>query len=295
MSGDRPRLSVSLDRAAELVPRPAIVSRAANRHDPGRRIPRGKAASGGLHRVTLMSGTSRPPSGIYSLQLSDQSILKVSPAGGGMMDLKVLGRDLGRFHPLDRPGQAPLSHAMANQLLSIRNLDRQVGADRQHPRRAIRARRHDDAPHHRGRHAPVRRPRARRADRRAVGSVGSMSLGDVRLGPTGHVVIAGNVSGTGTGTSTSTGTPPSGTGTSTVTINGTIAGTITATGSGSGFGHDPQHPAYRGPMTIDNVAIDGGRFLIVGDSAAPIQVPSSLSLSQMASFPSSATRLGLSR
>ena len=30
-------------------------------------------------------------SGIYSLQLSDQSILKVSPAGNGQIDVKVLG------------------------------------------------------------------------------------------------------------------------------------------------------------------------------------------------------------
>ena len=115
-----------------------------------------------------------------------------------------------------------------------------------------------------------------------LGSLGSMNLGDVRLGPTGHVVIAGDVSGTGAGTSTSSNTA-SGTGTSSITINGTVTGTITATGSGSGTGSSST-PQTVGSVTINRMAIDGGEFRIVGDSSAPIQVLGTLSLSHNGVF-----------
>ena len=116
-----------------------------------------------------------------------------------------------------------------------------------------------------------------------VGSLGSMSLGNVMLGPTGHVVIAGNVSGLGTGTTTNTGGTASGTGTSTVTINGTVTGTITASGSGTGTGSS-SIPQTVGSVTINQMAIDGGEFRIVGDSSAPIQIMGTLSLSHNGVF-----------
>jgi hypothetical protein len=106
-----------------------------------------------------------------------------------------------------------------------------------------------------------------------------MTLGDVNLGPTGHVVIAGNVTGSGTTTTTASGTAS---GTGTVTITGTVTGTITATGSGSST--TPVIPLTAGNVTINKLAIDGGEFRILGDSVAPIQIQGSLSLSHNGVF-----------
>lgn len=112
-----------------------------------------------------------------------------------------------------------------------------------------------------------------------LGSVDTVLLGDVLLGPSGHVVIAGDVNGTATPTSTSS-TSASGTGS--VTIQGTVTGTITATGTGSGTA--PTTPEAVGAMIIGGVVIDGGRFIIAGDSVAPIQIQTSMILSHNGLF-----------
>ncbi len=111
------------------------------------------------------------------------------------------------------------------------------------------------------------------------GSVDAMSVGQVLLGPNGHVIIAGNLNGTTVPTNNSS-TSASGTGS--VTINGTVTGTITATGTGSGTA--PTTPQTVGAITIGTVAMDGGEFVVVGDSVAPIQITNDMSLSDNGLF-----------
>jgi hypothetical protein len=214
-------------------------------------------------------------SGIYNLQIAGPGILKTSAAPGGSIDLKVLGTSANSTLTITQV--RPRFHA-PNQLLSIRNLiirSGQIGS-------IIAAPVELD-----GTMTPLTTAvttlqfgglgPAAQVD--VAGGVGSMTLGDVNLGPTGHVVIAGNVTGSGTTTTTSTGT---GTGTGTVTITGTVTGTITATGSGSSTTNVV--PLTAGQVSIDRMSIDGGEFRILGDSVAPIQVQGSLSLSHNGVF-----------
>ena len=190
-------------------------------------------------------------SGIYNLTIGGPGILKTGAAGGGMTDLKVLGTSADSTLTITQ--LKPRFH-VPNQLLSIRNLtikSGQIGSINASPVELD------------GTMTPLTSSvntiqfgglgPAAQID--VVGSLGSMSLGNVMLGPTGHVVIAGNVSGLGTGTTTNTGGTATGTGTSTVTINGTVTGTITASGSGTGHRH-VQRPANRGVR--DDLA-DGDR------------------------------------
>src|SRR4051812_6586703 len=69
----------------------------------------------GFSRVRNILTTS----GIYNLQIGGPGILKTSAAGGGMMDLKVLGTSAGSTLSITQV--RPRYHA-TNQLLSIRNL-----------------------------------------------------------------------------------------------------------------------------------------------------------------------------
>jgi hypothetical protein len=214
-------------------------------------------------------------SGIYNLQINGPGILRTNPAGNGSVDLKVLGTST--TSTLTVTQVRPRYHA-PNALLSIRNLtvrSGQIGS-------IIAAPMELD-----GTMTPLTTALttlqfgglgpAAQVD--VSGGVGSMSLGDVVLGPTGHVVIAGDVTGSGTTTTTSSGTS---TGTGTVTINGTVTGTITATGSGSST--TPVIPLTAGQVNIDRLTIDGGEFRILGDSVAPIQIQGSLSLSRNGVF-----------
>ena len=106
-----------------------------------------------------------------------------------------------------------------------------------------------------------------------------MSVGQLLLGPAGHVIIAGNLNGTTVPTNNST-TSASGTGS--VTITGTVTGTINATGTGSGTA--PTTSQTVGPITIGTVAMDGGQFVVVGDSVAPIQITNDMTLSHNGLF-----------
>lgn len=166
-------------------------------------------------------------SGIYSLQLSDRAVLKVSPAGDGQIDVKVLGTT--DSSTLTITQVRPRYH-LPSGLLSIRNLSIKSGEIG-----SILA-------------APVELDGTMTPLTSAVstmdfgvlgpkaqvdvnGSVGAMSIGQLLLGPNGHVIIAGNLNGTTVPVNNSS-TSASGTGS--VTITGTVTGTITATGTGSG-------------------------------------------------------------
>lgn len=237
----------------------------------------------GRRLLSYYTGFSRvrnilSPSGIYNLQINGPGLLKANPAGGRMMDLKVLGTSADSTLTITQV--RPRFH-VANRLLSVRNLtirSGQIGSILAAPIELD------------GTMTPLTTSvdtiqfgglgPAAQIDVR--GGLGSMTLGDVRLGPTGHVVIAGNVSGTGSGTSTSSNTA-TGTGTSSVTINGTVTGTITASGSGTGSGTSSV-PQTVGSVTIGKMAIDGGEFRIVGDSVAPVQIVGGLSLSHNGVF-----------
>jgi hypothetical protein len=214
-------------------------------------------------------------SGIYNLQIAGPGILKTNAAPGGAVDLKVLGTSTDSTLTITQV--RPRFHA-PNQLLSIRNLtirSGQIGSVIATPVELD------------GTMTPLTTAvttlqfgglgPAAQVD--VDGGVGSMSLGDVNLGPTGHVVIAGNITGSSTTTTTSSGT---GTGTGTVTITGTVTGTITATGSGSSTTNVV--PLTAGQVSIGRMSIDGGEFRILGDSVAPIQIQGGLSLSHNGVF-----------
>jgi hypothetical protein len=215
------------------------------------------------------------PSGVYSLALSDQSILKVSPASKGQIDVKVLGSTSSTTLTIT---QIRPRYHVTGGLLDIRNLDIKSGLMGS----IIAAPAELD-----GVMSPLTSSLTTLqfgtlgagAQIDVNGSVNTVSLDSVLLGPTGHVIIAGNVNGTTTSTSTSS-TAASGTGS--VTIQGTVTGTITATGTGSGTA--PTTPATVGAMTLGTVAIDGGRFVIAGDSVAPIQVRNDMTLSHNGLF-----------
>ena len=214
-------------------------------------------------------------SGIYSLQLSDQSVLKVSPAGNGQIDVKVLGTTTSSTLTIT---QVRPRYHLPNDLLSIRSLtirSGQIGSILAAPVELD------------GTMTPLTSSVSTmdfgtlgpRAQIDVGGSVGAMSVGQVLLGPTGHVIIGGNLNGT-TVTTNNSSTSASGTGS--VTINGTVTGTITATGTGSGTA--PTTPQTVGAITIGSMAMNGGEFVVVGDSVAPIQITNNMSLSENGLF-----------
>jgi hypothetical protein len=93
------------------------------------------------------------------------------------------------------------------------------------------------------------------------------------------VIIAGNLNGTTVPTNNSS---TSASGTASVTINGTVTGTITTTGTGSGTA--PTTAQSVGAISIGTVAMDGGEFVVVGDSVAPIEITNDMSLSHNGLF-----------
>ena len=213
--------------------------------------------------------------GVYSIGLSDQSILKVTPAGNGQIDIKALGTT--STTDLTITQIRPRYH-LPSGLLLIHNLDiksGQIGSIDASPAELN------------GVMTPISTSLTTLqfgvlgagAQVDVDGSVNSVSLGEVLLGPSGHVLIAGNINGTSTAASTSS-TTASGTGS--VTIQGTVTGTITATGTGSGTA--PTTAATVGAMTIATVAIDGGSFVVGTDSVAPIQIQNSMTLSHNGLF-----------
>src|SRR4051794_33403238 len=166
-------------------------------------------------------------SGVYSLQLSDQSVLKANAAGNGQIDVKLLGTT--SSSTLTITLVRPRYHLPSN-VLSIRNLtikSGEIGSILAAPAQLD------------GTMTPLTSSVSTldfgglgpRAQIDVNGSVDAMNLGRVLLGPNGHVIIGGNLNGTTVPTNSSS-TSSSGTGS--VTIDGTVTGTITATGTGSG-------------------------------------------------------------
>jgi hypothetical protein len=216
------------------------------------------------------------PSGIYNLQINGAGLLRPSPAGNGAIDLKVLGTDASSSLTITlvRP-----RYHLPSQLLSIRDLTIKSGqlgslvADPVELDGSMTPLTTSMSTLEFGALGPG-------AQIDVQGAINTVNLGDVTLGPNGHVVIAGNPNGpTTSSTSSSTAN-----GTGTVTVVGTVTGTITATGSGSGSSTTPINLQTVGSVTIKTLAIDGGRFVILGDSAAPIQVQGNMSLSRNGLF-----------
>lgn len=128
-------------------------------------------------------------SGVYSLQLSDQSILKVTGAGNGQIDVKALGTTSSTTLTISliRP-----RYHRPSGLLQIRNLNinsGQIGSI--------------DAPSAllNGAMTPLASSVSTMsfgvlgpgAQINVGGDVGSMSVGAVDLGPSGHVIIGGDL------------------------------------------------------------------------------------------------------
>ncbi len=214
-------------------------------------------------------------SGVYSLQIDGPGVLKTQPAGGGAFDVKVLGTT--DASTLTITQVRPRFH-VANGLMSIDNLiirSGQIGSILASPVEldgAMSPLSSSVGTLEFGALGPG-------AQINVNGSVGSMSVGQLLLGPAGHVIIAGNLNGTTAPTNNST-TSASGTGS--VTITGTVTGTINATGTGSGTA--PTTSQTVGPITIGTVAMDGGQFVVVGDSLAPIQITNDMTLSHNGLF-----------
>jgi hypothetical protein len=182
------------------------------------------------------------PSGVYSLQIDGPGVLKTSPAGKGTVDVKVLGTT--SVSTLTITQVRPRFH-VAGGLMSIRNLvirSGEIGG-------IIAAPAELD-----GVMTPlvsslgalefgVLGPAAQ-ID--VGGDVGSMSVGAVDLGPTGHVVIAGD-------------------------LNGALA-------------LETPGQTTTGVTSIGTLAIDGGRFVIGRDSLSPITIGGDMSLSHNGLF-----------
>src|SRR5271166_2198890 len=214
-------------------------------------------------------------SGVYSFQIDGPGVLKTQPAGGGSFDVKVLGTT--DASTLTITQVRPRFH-VANNLMSIDNLtirSGQIGSILAGPVEldgAMSPLSSSVGTLEFGALGPG-------AQINVNGSVGSMSVGQLLLGPAGHVIIAGNLNGTTVPTNNST-TSASGTGS--VTITGTVTGTINATGTGSGTA--PTTPQTVGAITIGTMAINGGEFVVVGDAVAPIQITNDMSLSDNGLF-----------
>jgi hypothetical protein len=168
------------------------------------------------------------PAGIFTLQVSGSGILKAAPAGHGAIDLKVLGTN--SSSSLSITQVRPRYH-LAGQLLPIRDLtirSGQIGNILAAPVELD------------GTMTPLTTSVSTLefgalgagAQIDVAGSVGSMTVGEVDLGPGGHVVIAGDLNGSGQGSA----------------------------------------------MSIDNMSINGGHFVIGRDSLAPISIAGDLRL-----------------
>jgi hypothetical protein len=194
----------------------------------------------GRQLLALFTGFSHvrnipTPSGVYSLSIDGPGVLKTTPAGRGTFDVKVLGTS--STSTLTISQVRPRFHLVGGPLL-IRNLSinsGQIGGI--------------DAPvaELEGAMTPLNSSPSqislgglgRNAQIDVRGSVGTMSLGAVDLGPSGHVVIAGDLTGAG----------------STEGSQGTTAA-----------------------LTIGQMSLDGGQFLIGRDALGMIDVAGDVSL-----------------
>ncbi|WP_148593838.1 hypothetical protein [Aquisphaera giovannonii] len=186
--------------------------------------------------------------GVYSLSLDGPGVLKTSPAGRGAFDVTLLGTS--QSSKLTIGLVRPRFHTEVG-LMSVRNLAVRTGQIGD-----IVA----DVASLGGRLTPLTSSvntldfgalgRAAQID--VAGSVASMRLGSIDLGPTGHVVIAGDVNG----------------------------GAVDQALSSSSSSTAKVTPA----MTVQTFRLDGGRFLIGRDSSAPIVVNGDMALSHNGLF-----------
>src|SRR5208337_1339181 len=201
----------------------------------------------GRQLLALFTGFSHvrnipTPSGVYSLQIDGPGVLKTQPAGRGSFDVKVLGTT--DTSTLTITQVRPRFH-VANNLMSIFNLiirSGQIGSIQAGPVEldgAMTPINSDVGTLKFGALGPG-------AQINVNGSVSTMDVGSVNLGPGGHVVTTGDVNGSFQSLS------PSST-------------TTTA-------------------MTIANMNLDGGQFTIGRDSLGPISIAGDLSLSHNGLF-----------
>lgn len=169
------------------------------------------------------------PGGVYSLSLTGPGVLKTSPAGRGAFDVKVLGTSSSSTLTVSQV--RPRYHVVGGPL-QIRNLDIRSGVIGSVDAGAAVLT---------GAMTPLDTSPTEiafgglgpNAKIDVNGSVGTIALGSVALGPAGHVVIAGDVTGTSSG-------------------NG--AGTTS------------------NAISVGQMSIDGGQFLIGRDVLAPVSV-----------------------
>src|SRR5208337_2041002 len=197
----------------------------------------------GRQLLALFTGFSHvrnipTPSGVYSLQIVDgPGILKTQPAGRGSFDVKVLGTT--DASTLTITQVRPRFH-VANNLMSIDNLiirSGQIGGILASPvelNGAMTPLSSSVGTLEFGALGPG-------AQIDVKGSVSTMDVGSVNLGPGGHVVITGDVNGSFQSLSPS-------------------SSTTTA-------------------MTIATMNLDGGQFVIGPDSLESISIAGDLSLS----------------
>src|SRR5208283_377640 len=177
-------------------------------------------------------------SGVYSLQIDGPGVLKTQPAGGGSFDVKVLGTT--DASTLTITQVRPRFH-VANNLMSIDNLtirSGQIGSILASPvelNGAMTPLSSSVGTLEFGALGPG-------AQIDVNGSVSTMDVGSVNLGPGGHVAITGDVNGSFQSLSSS-------------------STTTTAA------------------MTIATMNLDGGQFIIGGDSLEPISIAGDLTLS----------------
>jgi len=196
----------------------------------------------GRQLLALFTGFSHvrnipTPSGVYSLQIDGPGVLKTQPAGRGSFDVKVLGTT--GASTLTMTQVRPRFH-VANNLMSIDNLiirSGQIGSILASPvelNGAMTPLSSSVGTLEFGALGPG-------AQIDVKGSVSTMDVGSVNLGPGGHVVITGDVNGSFQSLSPS-------------------SSTTTA-------------------MTIATMNLDGGQFVIGPDSLESISIAGDLSLS----------------
>jgi hypothetical protein len=182
--------------------------------------------------------------GIYSFQIGGPGLVRTAPAGNGAVDVKVVGTTTASTLTIDQI--RPRFH-VPNQLLSVRDLtirSGQIGNIIANPVVLD------------GTLTPLSASVTTlsfgslgpSAQIDVSGSVGTMTVGAIDLGPAGHVIIAGDLNGSSSSTSTSTSSTPT--------------------------------PA----MSISTLSIDGGRFVIGRDSLAPIAIAGDLRLAHNGLF-----------
>ncbi len=191
--------------------------------------------------LTLYTGFSHirhiPTStGVYSLQIDGPGVLKTDPAGGGAFDVKVLGTTTDSTLTITQV--RPRFH-VTNGLMFIDNLtirSGQIGSIEASPVQLDGAM----TPLNSGVSDLEFGALGPGAQIGINGSVGTMEVGSVNLGPGGHVVITGDVNGSAQSSTSSTTTAA---------------------------------------MSISSMNLAGGQFIIGQDSLEPIAIAGNLTLS----------------